>query len=150
MKGYFYVIILTSVCGSLCTLLADGGYEKYIKYIVALICAVIILSPFRELDLKEIENALSDTHINENISDGLYPLATDLTEEKTKEYISSIVFSKFGINPISINIKIDWSREEPIIQEIKVYLDSDSMKHSREISEYLSMALGGEVYVDEA
>ncbi len=149
MSGYFYMLIITSVCGSVCTLLASGGFEKYIKYIVALICTVLMLSPFRDMELTEIEDSFSDISDSFDQSEGLYPLAAEMTEARTEEYISQMVFSEFGIYPLYTNIKIDWEQPEPIIENIIIAVGSENMSFSEDIKKYLKDILGGEVEIIE-
>ncbi len=149
MSGYFYMLILTSVCGSVCAMLASGGFEKYIKYIVALICTILILVPFRDFDLKEIGNTFSDISGESHTSEGLYPLATEITENRAEEYISQIVFSEFGITPLYTHIKIDWEQHEPIIESISIAVGSGDISRSEEIKKYLKDILGGEVEIVE-
>jgi len=149
MSGYFYMLIITSVCGSVCTLLASGGFEKYIKYIVALICTVLMLSPFRDMEITEIEDSFSDISASFEQSEGLYPLAAEMTEARTEEYISQIVFSEFGIYPLYTNIKIDWEQPEPIIENIIIAVGSEDMSFSEDIKKYLKDILGGEVEIIE-
>lgn len=149
MSGYFYMLIITSVCGSVCSLLASGGFEKYIKYIVALICTVLMLSPFRDMELKEITNVGTDISELYNQSEGLYPLATEMTESRAEEYISQIVFSEFGITPLYTDIKIDWEQPEPVIQQIIIAVDSENMDVAEDIKKHLKDILGGEVEIIE-
>ncbi len=149
MNGYFYTLIITSVCGSLCTLLVSGGFEKYIKYVVALICTVLMLLPISKLDLSEIQQTVNELPEISDMSQGLYPIATQMTESRAEEYISQMVFSEFGINPIYTHIEIDWEQPEPIIQSIKIALDSENVSKSKEIKKYLKDVLGGEVEIVE-
>ena len=150
MSGYFYALLVTSVCGAVCGILAWGGFEKYIKYIASLICVLVMLSPFREIDISGIMNSASEIYPEESIGDGLlYKTASEMTEDRAEEYINQIVFNKFGINPISTHIKIDWEQEEPVIEDITVCLASGDFAVASETEEYLRSVLGGKVNVIE-
>lgn len=151
MKGYFLTVLVASVCGAVCTVLASGGFEKYIKYTASLICVVLIISPFRDIDISKIESSVTDEislSISENTS-GLYLLAADMTETRAEEYVSQIVLSEFGINTVYTDIKIDWDEEEPIIENICVALSREDMDKGDLAREYLMRVLGGEVTVVE-
>lgn len=150
MNGYFYTLLTTSVCGVLCTMLARGGFEKYIKYISALICAVIIITPLTSIDISSFSDVIDEA------ADGLpsqptdlYALSEKMTEERTEEYISEIVFNKFGIKPIYSDIKIDWEPETAVVQKITVALPPDAIGIAEEASGYLYEVLGGEVEIIE-
>ncbi len=149
MSGYFYTLILTSVCGSACALLASGGFEKYIKYIAALVCTVLMISPFKDINTAEITQGFTEMSESFDASDGLYPMATQMTEDRAEEYISQIVFSEFGIYPLYTNIKIDWDQTEPIIEKITVALEREHINNSEGIKKYLREILGGEVEIIE-
>ena len=151
MNGYFYTLLITSVCGGICALLAWGGFEKYIKYIAALICTVLVLSPFRDMDISDsAEDIMGEISVNYETSvQNMYALAGEMTEEKTKQYISDLVFSESGIKPTCVNIKIDWNKNDPVIENITVTLNSVDFSRAAEVKEYLFSVLGGEVSVVE-
>lgn len=151
MSGYFYTLLVTSVCGAVCAMLAYGGFEKYIKYIASLVCLVIMISPFREIDMSEIETAIPETEASEEeYGNSLYQTAAELTEQKVEVYISEIVFNKFGIKPIATDIKIDWTEEDAVIEEISVALSRSDMESADAVGKYLCDMLGGEVNIVEA
>lgn len=151
MKGYFYMLLITAVCGGACSVLAWGGFERYIKYIVSLVCILIMILPFKSVDISEItENLQPEAEISETqLQTGLYKTSAELTEKQAKEYISQIVLSKFGIKPAYTHIKIDWTEKEAVIREITVGLPRNHERSPREIREYLTELLGGEVTVVE-
>ena len=53
LNGYFYTLLVASVCGAICSMIAWGGFEKYIKYISSLVCVCLMILPLREIDLRE-------------------------------------------------------------------------------------------------
>lgn len=150
MKGYFYTLIITSAVGSVCAMLASGGFEKYIKYIASLICAIMILSPLKSIglptDMNLTEDILRESSCEEN---GLYRAAAEMTEHKTEEYISDTVFSEFGIKPLYSIINIDWDADEPTVESIKTALAKSDFHRADEVSKYLKGILGGEVEIIE-
>ncbi len=149
MNGYFYILLVTSVCGGICSLMAWGGFEKYIKYIASLICVLAMLMPFRSISLSEIDADKYIPQSEDSQPNLLNKTAEDITEKNANKYISEIVFNKFGINPASVIIKIDWDREDPVIQNITVILNSADMQRAENIKSYLVSALGGEVNLIE-
>lgn len=150
MKSYFYTLIITSAVGSVCAMLTSGGFEKYIKYIASLICAIMILAPLKSIalptDMDLTEDILSEPSIGEN---ELYKVAAEMTEHKTEAYISDTVFSEFGIKPLYSIINIDWDADEPTVESIKTALSKDDMLYADEVSKYLKGILGGEVEIIE-
>lgn len=150
MKDYFYILLVTSICTSLCTMMVSSGFEKYIKYIASLICVAVMVSPLRSIDaskiIKDAEKKLEHNQASDNL---FYKTSGELAEENTKDYISQIIFNKFGIKPRRVDIEIDWGKEEPIIEGITVYLSGEDYANHSEIKDYLLTALGGEVEIRE-
>ncbi len=150
MNGFFYTLLVTSVCGAICSALSVGGFEKYLKYIASLVCVCVIVSALRNVDFSDYfdsNNGFSESF--PETSEGLYPLATEIAEERTEAYISEIVFSKFGINTVGCDIKIDWAQDEPVIEFIRVFLDNENLKRKNDVTAYLAETLGGEVEIVE-
>ena len=150
MNGYFYVLVVTAVCGGICSVLVEGGFEKYIKYIAALVCTLVMITPLKDLDMDfesqefwDLEEVFSDSGTE------LYPLAAEMTEIRGEEYISQMVFSQFGIKALSVDIKIDWGQTEPVIQDIEVVLPKEEAEKKQDIGDYLKKLLGGEVRIIE-
>ena len=149
MKGYFYILLVASVCGTMCSMLVSGGFEKYIKYICSLVCLILMILPFREIDLKKSFEDYEVSLESEEGEQGLYKISSELAESRAEDYISEIVFSQIGIKPLSSDIKIDWALTEPIIESVTVSLSHDDMKMAEETRKYLFDVLGGEVDVVE-
>ena len=151
MKGYFYTLLITSVVGALCTVFTLSPFEKYIRYIASLVCVALIILPFREIDVSELKDDIFDgvsDEISEKTTD-INILASDMAEKRAEEYISQIVFQRFGINTVDTDIKIDWEKEEPTINSIEVILKREDMHNAHSAKEYLADVLGGEVTVIE-
>lgn len=151
VKGYLLTIIIASVCGAVCVMLAWGGFEKYMKYIASLICIALIITPFRDIDVSQIGDELVD-EIDKNViyqDADLDELASDMAERHAEEYISQIVFAEFGINTVYTDIKIDWDNDSPIITSICVALEQKDMDKQASAKDYLMRVLGGEVTVVE-
>ena len=147
MSGYFYTLLVASLCGSVCMMLAWGGFEKYLKYIASLVCVVLLIAPLREIDISllSVDTPKIDSGESEQNEIGLNALSEQMTEERAEKYINELVFSKFGINPVSTDIKIDWGKSEGVIDSIDLILTKTDMAAAEEIEKYLFSVLGGEV-----
>lgn len=150
MRGYFYSLLVASVCTSVCSMAVSGGFEKYIKYIASLICVAVMVSPIRQMDLSELtDRAEAELSAFDTDNELFYKTAGDMTEERSEEYINQIVFDRFGIKPLCSHIEIDWGEEEPLIENIKVCLSPEDFGKSTEVESYLFNILGGEVEIVE-
>ena len=151
MSGYFYTLLVASVCGAVCMMLAWGGFEKYIKYIASLICVALLISPLREIDISSVVSDSLDYSQAESDSSmtDLYAISEQMTERTAEKYIRDIVFSEFGINAVSADIKIEWGKTEAVITNIDLVLTKNDMNRAEDIKKYLFSVLGGEVRLIE-
>lgn len=151
MSGYFYTLLIASVCGAVCMMLAWGGFEKYIKYIASLICVALLISPLRRIDISGALDGTLESSYTENDSSvlDLDKVSEQMTEQKAEKYITDLVFLEFGINAVSADIKIEWGKTEAVINGIDLVLSNDDMSQADAIEKYLFSVLGGEVSVIE-
>lgn len=151
MSGYFYTLLVASVCGAVCMMLAWGGFEKYIKYIASLICVALLISPLRRIDISGEMDGTLDSSYTENDSSvlDLDKVSEQMTEQKAEKYITDLVFLEFGINAVSADIKIEWGKTEAVINCIDLVLSDGDMRQADAIEKYLFSVLGGEVSVIE-
>ena len=119
--------------------LAGEGYEKYIKYVCALVCAVMLVSPLCGLDISAVLPGAE-------LSDTGTPGELAVYENRASEYISETVYSEYGIKPLGVNIKIEWVGESPTVTHISLALPEGSGKADA-IREYLAAEYGGEVEI---
>lgn len=151
MKNYFFTLLIASVLGGIIAVFVSGSnYEKYIKYIASLICVVIILAPLKSFisapftlpeEYKEAtESTISITEANEAIA--------SLTISGLDTYIKDILFSKFGINAPSTDIKIDWADNCLVINKITVFLANKDSKYQAKVQKYLTETICDSVEVE--
>lgn len=151
MSGYFYTLLIASVCGAVCMMLAWGGFEKYIKYIASLICVALLISPLRRIDISGALDGTLESSYTENDSSvlDLDKVSEQMTERKAEKYITDLVFLEFGINAVSADIKIEWGKTEAVITNIDLVLTKNDMNRAEDIKKYLFSVLGGEVRLIE-
>lgn len=141
-------VLVASVCGALCALLAGAGFEKYVKYIASLACVCLMLAPLKSVVFDWQELSSSEPNPPE-ISQTPH-FAEEMAEENAERYICDIVFGKFGIKEVSADIVIDWSGQDAVIRSITVAVPKENSAGIGEIRAFLVQTLGGEVNVVEA
>lgn len=151
MKDYFYSLIIASVTGTVCALLTKGGFEKYIKYITALICTIILISPLSRKDFSSAAQEYRDALelLSREEMNNMYGPSDNLARQRAEEYITEVLFEKFGIKPHYCNINIDWNSNEPTVKSIEVGITSQTEEQRKQIKAHLENLLGGEVKVIE-
>lgn len=149
MSSYFTALLAASICGAVCTLLADG-FEKYLKYVASLICIVIIVSPLVSIKPSSyLPNCDTDTLIPSTDAPDLYALSCKSAEESAEKYLSDTLFSEFGIKAVSADIVIDWDTESPTAREIIIALGGEDTAHAGDVCRYFENLLGIGVRVIE-
>jgi hypothetical protein len=129
MKEYFMILLVAGITGSVASVLSDGSsLGKYVKYISALVCVLIVISPLKSI-LQSISVPLSKPQEVDFSSEQLYESAINLTEEQ----ISLKIKEKFGIIPKGICIEID--RDEKIV--LSVILNDEDLHMKDEIDKFI-------------
>ena len=149
MRGYLFALFVTAVISSVISVLACGGFEKYVKYIASLVCASVIIIPIKNIDFSSCFEYTEYSASATEAPSLLYSESARLTEQSATSYITELIFNKFGINVSGVSIKIDWEKKDPIIEAITVSLNKEDIALSGEIKGYLYEILGGEVKVIE-
>ena len=144
MRDYFFTILVTSLIGGLVCSLSDTKFEKPIKYVVSLVCIVLILSPISSVFSggTELEVSLPEVSIDESLASDW--IVTE-TENMLKKTVSEAVFSKFGFFPERIELEIT-SRESEngsvtIVDNVKIYVRKEYASLIDELKQYLDALL---------
>ncbi len=108
------LLLVTGVIGSFASILSDGSsVGKYVKYISALICVLVIVSPLSttvpKFEFEQPQISMNDT------SSLLYDSAIGITEKQLKNKI----IEKFGIIPKDVSIKIDGDEKIAVTVELQ-------------------------------
>ncbi len=135
MRNFFTLLLIVGIFGSVASVLSDGSsLGKYVRYISALVCVSIIISPlsailkgFSEYGEKEFQNISND--FSEAFETDLEKKALEITENQIKEKIKE----KFGIIPTHISIVID--RDEKI--SVDFSLSENDKAKEKEIRAFL-------------
>lgn len=144
MRDYFFALLIASAFGSLCAAFAGARFEKQMRFIAALCLLAAALLPLKNVipalrGLAEGETAPSAREIP--APSGYYAGA----EEAGEEHVRGLLREKFGINPRSVSINIDWERETPEVTRVRVVLPRGA--DAGAVKNFLQSELGGETEV---
>ncbi|HBL85184.1 MAG: hypothetical protein A2Y17_01440 [Clostridiales bacterium GWF2_38_85] len=148
MKNYFMALVVTAVMGTVFTMLSGGVFEKYVKYIVSLICIIIILLPIQSI-LGVTFNVESYTY-NESMPtvSNSDKWVLDVSKERIINTISNAIFQKFGIKPCSVDIEIESTEGDIVVNKVIIVLKDTDSKYKSDVKNYLSDLLSIEVEVN--
>ncbi len=136
MKNFFTLLLVVGIFGSVASVLSDGSsLGKYVRYISALVCVSIIISPLSAI-LKGFSEYGKKEFQNNNWSESTY-FETDLEKKAlqiTENQIKEKIKEKFGIIPTHVSIFID--RDEKI--KIDFSLNEKDKNFEKEIRAFLT------------
>ncbi len=143
LQGYFSMLLTASVLGAVCAAFAGGAFEKYLRYLSALICILLILSPFRSLDLLPGTEQLTDGQPEATVSGKtLEELAGELAEPEICAQIAAALSAQTGITAADVRIDIDWTEEEPVIRAVRLILSPEDAGRAAEAADWVESAYG--------
>ncbi len=141
--------MVSSVVSALCVSLCSGTpFEKYVRYVCALVCASVIVFPVTGLfDFRFSDDSVSLPYPAASSAPGpSYGVAASYAENEVKEYVSSLMYEKFGIIPADISIEIDIGNGITV-GEMTVVLEKKDDGRRKEAEEFLNSFLGSGIKV---
>ena len=119
MKSFFTLLLTVGIFGSIASVLSDGSpLGKYVRYISALVCITIIISPLSTI-LKGFSAISINNSRGDDTSDSSTPTELQSSAKRmTEKQIAEKIKEKFGIIPKGVCIVID--RDGKITVEIQL------------------------------
>lgn len=149
MKQYLTVLFCGSLLGAVCTAVAGAKLEKYVRYLAALLCILLIVSPFREFELSLPEEDPHSPLPEVSSPATLDDLARKQAEEELCRVLALQLFTGTGITPVKLCIDMDWTSEEPVVLALHLSLDPAEADRAEMISAWAEAAYGVPCYVTE-
>lgn len=122
MSVFFKSLLYAAVAGGLCSSIVGKAYEKHVRYLIALLCTALIVSPLLSLipsfDFSKPEaggEASADFGVAEAL---IVRQGAEDAEKAVKEYI----FSETGIKPKAVSIQIKSKEEGLVVEKLTVSL----------------------------
>lgn len=148
MKHYLTVLFCGSLLGAVCTAVAGERLEKYVRYLAALLCILLIVSPFREFDLSFPGEDLQSPALPEVSAPAtLDGLAEQQAESELCRILSLQLSQGTGITPTELRIDMDWTLEEPVVLALHLILAPKDGEKAGEVSAWAEAAYGVPCYV---
>jgi hypothetical protein len=148
MRQYLTVLFCGSLLGAVCAAAAGGALEKYVRYLAALLCILLIVSPFRELELSfSLPEEPSEGSLPEGES--LSRLAGKEAEDEICRILAAQLSAGTGITPAEVGIDMDWTHEEGVISAVRLVLHPEDLPRAEEISAWAEASYGVPCYVTE-
>ncbi len=151
MTGFFTSLLYAAVLGGVSVVIGGKAYEKHIKYLTALICTAIIVSPLLSFAVNTDFTApdMGDG-ISVDSSGAMEMLCTQAEEDMAKR-LGDYIFAKKGIKAADISIQIESKDKELSVCAVTVRLPSgeDGESVRSLIAELFGNRVPLEVYADE-
>ena len=146
MRQYLTVLFCGSLLGAVCSAAAGGALEKYVRYLAALLCILLIVSPFREFDLSfDPEEESGEVSLPDG--ETLSHLAGREAEEEICRILAAQLSAGTGITPAEVGIDMDWTQEEGVISAVHLVLTPADLPRAEEVSAWAEAAYGVPCYV---
>lgn len=143
LQGYFSMLLTASVLGALCAAFVGSAFEKYLRYLAALICVLLVLAPFRSFDSSELfPGDLPDGEASLPEGKTLAELAGEQAENEICAYISQSLSAETGITAADVRIEIDWTESQPVIREVHLILPPEEAHRAEEAAAWVEKTYG--------
>lgn len=143
LQSYFSMLLTASVLGALCAAFAGSAFEKYLRYLAALICVLLVLAPFRSFDasrLFSMEVSGGETSLPEGKT--LSELAGEQAEGEICAYIAQCLSAETGITAADVRIDIDWTETQPTIRAVRLLLPIEEAHRAEEAAAWVEKTYG--------
>lgn len=150
LQGYFSMLLTASVLGALCAAFAGSAFEKYLRYLAALICILLVLAPFRSFDASELlRTDFSGAEVSLPEGKTLTELAGAHAESEVCAWIAQSLSAQTGITAAEVRIDIDWTENEPVIRAVYLVLPPEESNRAEEAAAWVMDTYGVPGYVSE-
>lgn len=143
LQNYFSMLLTASVLGALCAAFVGSAFEKYLRYLAALICILLVLSPFRSFDPSDLFfTDLSGEEISLPEGKTLSELAGEQAESEICDYIAQSLSAETGITAVEVRIDIDWTEDRPVIRAVHLLLPPEEEHRAEEAAAWVERTYG--------
>ena len=143
LQNYFSMLLTASVLGALCSAFVGSTFEKYLRYLAALICILLVLAPFRSFDASELfRTDFSGGEISLPEGKTLSELAGEQAEGEICAYIAQSLSAETGITAADVRIDIDWTEDRPVIRAVRLLLPTEESHRAEEAAAWVERTYG--------
>lgn len=143
LQGYFSMLLTASVLGALCAAFAGSAFEKYLRYLAALICILLVLAPFRSFDASGLlRTDFSGAEVSLPEGKTLTELAGAHAESEVCAWIAQSLSAQTGITAAEVRIDIDWTENEPVIRAVCLVLPPEEANRAEEAAAWVMDSYG--------
>lgn len=143
LQSYFSMLLTASVLGALCAAFVGSAFEKYLRYLAALICVLLVLAPFRSFDASELfrkDFSGAETALPEGKT--LSELAGEQAESEICAYIAQSLSEETGITAADVRIDIDWTEDRPMIRAVRLILPAEELHRAEDAAAWVEKTYG--------
>ena len=143
LQSYFSMLLAASVLGAICAAFVGSTFEKYLRYLAALICILLVLAPFRSFDASELFR-MDYSGAEPPLPEGktLSELAGAQAESEICAYIAQSLSAETGITASNVRIDIDWTENQPTIRAVRLILPPEEAHRTEEAAAWVERTYG--------
>lgn len=149
--SYFSMLLTASVLGAICSAFVGSAFEKYLRYLAALICVLLVLSPFRSFDASGLlPSGTSGEEVFLPEGKTLAERAGEQAESEICAWIAQSLSAETGITAEDVRIDIDWTENEPVIRAVRLILPPEEAYRAEEAAAWVEKTYGVPGYASGA
>lgn len=150
MRDYFLILFIAALVGTVVSLVADGKFEKQVRYLISLICVLIVLAPMKSA--VEVFSDVPDVSVPVaySVSDpGRWVL--DRSVEELEHTVAEAAKYRFGIEVAGVKLVTVIGDGVTSVERLEIALHKSHGEYKDGIKEYFEKLLyvETEVYVLE-
>ena len=122
MSAFFTALLYAAIAGGVSVAVAGKAYEKHIRYLSALLCTAVLVSPLLSFVLNtdfKAPDIQSDISVDEGAA---IDLICRQTAEDMEKKLWDYIFTQKGIKPLQVSIQIESKDKELAVAAVSVRL----------------------------
>jgi len=138
MSTFFTSLLYAAIAGGASAAVAGKAYEKHIRYLTALLCTALVVSPLLSFVLNtdfKAPDIQKDISVDRNAA---INMICAQTAEDMEKNLADYIFTQKGIKPLDVSIQIESKGEELTVSALCVRLErAEDLPAVRELLEGL-------------
>ncbi len=149
MKNYFLTLFMAAVIGAAVAVVADGKFEKQTRYLISLICVLVIITPLKNSVevFKDLSFPLNNGEQSGQEQSDYGAWIVDRSVKELENTVSQAITRKFGITVMMVQIVTYIEEGTTYVKKITVTLFPDQEAYAQSVGEYIEGLLYTETEV---
>lgn len=123
MSTFFTSLLYAAVAGGVSAAVAGKAFEKHIRYLTALLCTALVVSPVLSFVLNADFNAPDAGGGVSADSNGAIEMICKQAAEDMEKNVADYIFAQEGIKPLEVSIQIESKDSTLEVSSLRIRLE---------------------------